>query len=53
MGIVARAQLVDSVAPFRDAAQPMWGPLGAGAIAVIISSIGALNRWTLLVGQVP
>ena len=44
-----------SLAPFSDAAQVMWGPWGATAIslAVILSSIGALNGWTLLMGQVP
>ena len=38
-----------------DAARIMWGSVGAGAVslAVIISSIGALNGWTLLMGQVP
>ena len=48
-------QLVNSVAPFSDAARLMWGAWGAGAvaIAVIISSIGALNGWTLMMGQVP
>jgi amino acid transporter len=55
MGIVPREQLVKSVAPFSDAAQILWGPWGASAIsiAVILSSIGALNGWTLLMGQVP
>jgi basic amino acid/polyamine antiporter, APA family len=55
MGIVPREQLVKSVAPFSDAAQIMWGPWGATAIsiAVILSAIGALNGWTLLMGQVP
>ena len=55
MGIVPREQLVKSVAPFSDAAQILWGPWGATAIsiAVILSSIGALNGWTLLMGQVP
>jgi amino acid transporter len=55
MGIVPREQLVKSVAPFSDAAQIIWGPWGATAIsiAVILSSIGALNGWTLLMGQVP
>jgi amino acid transporter len=45
MGVVPREQLIRSVAPFSDAAQIMWGPIGAGLItlAVIISSIGALN----------
>lgn len=55
MGVVPQDQLVKSVAPFTDAARIMWGSVGAGAIAiaVIISSIGALNGWTLLMGQVP
>jgi basic amino acid/polyamine antiporter, APA family len=55
MGIVPREQLVKSVAPFSDAAQIIWGPWGAIAIsiAVILSAIGALNGWTLLMGQVP
>jgi basic amino acid/polyamine antiporter, APA family len=55
MGIVPREQLVKSVAPFSDAAHILWGPWGATAIsiAVILSSIGALNGWTLLMGQVP
>jgi amino acid transporter len=55
MGVVPHEQLVRSVAPFSDAASIMWGPIGAGAItlAVIVSSIGALNGWTLLMGQVP
>lgn len=55
LGIVPREQLVNSVAPFSDAARIMWGAVGATAIslAVILSSIGALNGWTLLMGQVP
>jgi basic amino acid/polyamine antiporter, APA family len=55
MGLVPREQLVHSVSPFSDAARAMWGSPGALAIsiAVILSSIGALNGWTLLMGQVP
>jgi arginine:agmatine antiporter len=55
MGVVPRADLVQSVAPFADAANLMWGPWGAGlvGVAVMISSLGALNGWTLLMGQVP
>lgn len=55
MGVVPHDQLQKSVAPFADAAEIMWGPVGAGIIgfAVIVSSIGALNGWTLLMGQVP
>jgi amino acid transporter len=54
-GVVPREQLMNSVAPFTDAARLMWGAWGAGAIAiaVIVSSIGALNGWTLMMGQVP
>jgi APA family basic amino acid/polyamine antiporter len=55
MGLVPREQLVHSVAPFSDAARTLWGDWGAAAIslAVILSAIGALNGWTLLMGQVP
>lgn len=55
MGLVPREQLVQSVAPFSDAARVLWGPWGATIIslAVILSAIGALNGWTLLMGQVP
>ena len=55
MGVVPHDQLVKSMAPFTDAARIMWGSVGAAAVslAVLISSIGALNGWTLLMGQVP
>jgi amino acid transporter len=55
MGILPRDELAKSVSPFSDAARALWGPWGAVAIslAVILSSIGALNGWTLLMGQVP
>ena len=55
MGVLPREQLVHSLAPFSDAAQMMWGRAGriAISVAVILSSIGALNGWTLLMGQVP
>jgi len=55
MGVVPREELVNSVAPFSDAAGILWGPWAAIAIAfaVVLSSIGALNGWTLLMGQVP
>lgn len=55
LGVVPREQLMQSVAPFADAARLMWGGWAAVAvaIAVIVSSIGALNGWTLLMGQVP
>lgn len=55
MGVLPRSELVGSVAPFSEAAGAMWGRAGELAIglAVIVSSIGALNGWTLLMGQVP
>jgi len=55
LGVVPREQLLSSLAPFSDAARLMWGPWGAGAVAVavVLSSIGALSGWTLLMGQVP
>ena len=54
-GVVPRDQLVTSIAPFSDAARAMWGSWAASvvAVAVMVSSIGALNGWTLLMGQVP
>jgi arginine:agmatine antiporter len=55
LGVVPRDQLTGSGAPFADAATLMWGSWAAGlvSIAVIISSFGSLNGWTLLMGQVP
>src|SRR5689334_21433701 len=55
IGLVPREQLTNSVAPFSDAARVLWGNWGATAIsiAVMLSAIGALNGWTLLMGQVP
>jgi amino acid transporter len=55
MGLVPRGELMTSAAPFADAARQMWGGWGAGVVAVgvMISSLGALNGWTLLMGQVP
>jgi arginine:agmatine antiporter len=55
MGLVPRDELTKSAAPFAAAARYMWGSWGAGVVAVgvMISSLGALNGWTLLMGQVP
>ena len=55
MGVVPREQLIASGAPFADAASLMWGSWAATvvAIAVMVSSLGALNGWTLMMGQVP
>ncbi len=55
MGVVPREQLIASTAPFADAARMMWGSWAATVIAfaVMLSSLGALNGWTLMMGQVP
>jgi arginine:agmatine antiporter len=55
LGVVPRGELTGSVAPFADAARLMWGSWAAAVVsaAVVISSIGSLNGWTLLMGQVP
>jgi basic amino acid/polyamine antiporter, APA family len=55
MGVIPRETLARSSAPFADAASAMWGEW-AGiviALAAIVSSLGALNGWTLMLGQVP
>lgn len=55
MGIIAPADLVDSTAPFADAAARIWGPWGRGLMAAgaAVSCFGALNGWILLSGQLP
>ena len=55
MGVVPHEQLLASKAPFADAARLMWGPAAALVVgfAVMLSSLGALNGWTLMMGQVP
>jgi len=55
MGVIPRETLAKSSAPFADAAGVMWGEWAATIIslAAIISSLGALNGWTLMMGQVP
>jgi len=55
MGVIPRETLAKSSAPFADAAKIMWGESAAVVIslAAVISSLGALNGWTLMMGQVP
>jgi len=55
IGVIPRETLMLSSAPFADAARVMWGDWAAIviALAAIISSLGALNGWTLLMSQVP
>ena len=55
IGLIAPLDLQQSTAPFADAAATMWGESGRYIIAAgaTISCFGALNGWTLLVGQMP
>ncbi len=55
MGVIPRETLMHSAAPFADAARVMWGGWAATviALAAVISSLGALNGWTLMLAQVP
>jgi APA family basic amino acid/polyamine antiporter len=55
-GLVPNAALQKSTAPFSDAANAMFGGGWAGdavAVAAIISGLGALNGWTLIVAEMP
>jgi APA family basic amino acid/polyamine antiporter len=55
-GTVAHGQLVSSSAPFTDSANAIFGGRWGGnavAIAAIVSGIGALVGWTLIVAEMP
>ncbi|GGL00865.1 transporter [Planomonospora parontospora] len=55
-GTVPHDKLVDSTAPFADAINAMFGGSAWGVVMAafaIISGIGALNGWTLLVAEMP
>jgi basic amino acid/polyamine antiporter, APA family len=55
-GTVPHAKLVNSTAPFTDSANAIAGGSWAGhavAIAAIVSGIGALVGWTLIVAEMP
>ncbi|HET9267192.1 MAG TPA: amino acid permease [Vicinamibacterales bacterium] len=55
MSLVPSATLATSTAPFADAAQRIAGAPAAAIIALgaAVSCLGALNGWTLMVGQLP
>jgi len=55
MSMVAPEALAKSTAPFADAARMVFGDWGARLVAAgaAVSCFGALNGWTLLVGQLP
>jgi APA family basic amino acid/polyamine antiporter len=55
MSLLPREVLSGSTAPFVDAARTRVGQWAAGVVAAgaALSCFGALNGWTLLVGQLP
>ena len=55
MGLISPEELVQSNAPFAEAAAILWGPWGYNLIGLgaIVSCFGALNGWTLCLGQIP
>jgi APA family basic amino acid/polyamine antiporter len=55
MGLIDAETLSVSSAPFADAATILWGDWGGSLIAAgaIIACFGALNGWTLCMGQIP
>jgi basic amino acid/polyamine antiporter, APA family len=55
-GTVAHGRLLASTAPFTDSANAIFGGRWGGnavAIAAIVSGIGALVGWTLIVAEMP
>ncbi|MEU1733945.1 amino acid permease [Streptosporangium sp. NPDC020145] len=55
-GVVPHQALVGSTAPFADAINAMFGgSVGGGVMAAcaIVSGIGAINGWTMLVAEMP
>lgn len=55
MGIISPADLANSTSPFAEAANRIWGKWAGYAVAggAVIASLGALNGWILLQGQLP
>lgn len=55
MSIVPAGMMITSTAPFADAARVVFGSTAGAlvALAAAVSCFGALNGWTLVVGQLP
>lgn len=55
MALIPADVLATSTAPFADAAEQMWGIWGRNLVALgaVISTLGALNGWILIQGQIP
>lgn len=54
-GVLGTAKSAASGAPFSDAAKIMWGGVGGDIITIcaLAATLGALNGWILLQGQIP
>ena len=55
MGMIPSEQLMHSPFPYSEAAAIMWGPIGGTLVTIgaVFSTLGALNGWILIQGQVP
>lgn len=55
MGVIAPAALAGSTAPYADAAGVLFGSWAYFAVAAgaVVACFGALNGWTLCLGQIP
>lgn len=55
MGIVSPADLLQSKAPYADAAHRIFGGTWGApvALAAILSCLGTLNGWMIIVGRIP
>ncbi len=55
MGIIPAETLAQSKAPFADAAELFWGKAAKYIVAAgaAIATLGALNGWILIQGQIP
>ncbi|SNT04149.1 amino acid/polyamine/organocation transporter, APC superfamily [Ekhidna lutea] len=55
IGLLSVETLANSTAPFADAAKMLWGQTGEWLVAAgaVFSTLGALNGWILIQGQVP
>ncbi|MEM8485334.1 MAG: amino acid permease [Bacteroidota bacterium] len=55
MALIPAETLANSSAPFADAAAVMWGESARKLVALgaVISTLGALNGWILIQGQIP
>ncbi len=55
MGMIPAVELKSSPFPYAAAAEIMWGTFGGKLVAfgAVVSTLGALNGWILIQGQIP